>query len=58
MPHNDHSGLMWLSVIQIAVDPEITDWIHKSNIDYNIVVNNFLKTLYKSGKFEINNIQT
>jgi len=35
-------------VFQISVDNEVATWIHQSHIDYNIVINNFLKSLYQS----------
>lgn len=38
----------YAEVFTVSFDPEIAKWIRKYDIDYNILINDFMKTIYKS----------
>ena len=37
-------------IIQVSCDYEISNWLKKSKINYNLLINNFLKSVYMSVK--------
>lgn len=37
-------------IIMVTLEPEVAKWVKESHIDYNLLINNFMRVLYSSAK--------